>query len=68
MMATNNPIEVSGPKTIPTDREVVWKNICSIGDEKRECIIEMSYTKTKFYIVALDMEYKKYSTVELFRP
>lgn len=28
----------------------------------------MSYTKTKFYIVALDLEYHKYSIIELFRP
>jgi len=68
MMASNNPIEISGPKNIPMERDVVWKNICMIGDEKRECIIEMSYTKTKFYIVALDLEFNKYSIIELFRP
>ena len=28
----------------------------------------MSYTKTKFYIVALDLEIHKYSIIELFRP
>jgi hypothetical protein len=39
-----------------------------LGIEKRECIVEMSRTKTKFYIVALDLEFFKYHVIELFRP
>ena len=62
------PIPVSGQKLIEKDRTVVWKNVCRVGDECRECIVEMSFTKTKFYIVALDLEISKYHVVELFRP
>lgn len=39
-----------------------------IGEENRECIIEMSYTKTKFYIVALELENERYSVIELWKP
>lgn len=68
MMASADPIAISGPKAVPSSRDVVWKNVCLIGDESRECIVEMSNTKTKFYIVALDLETDRYSVIELFRP
>jgi len=57
MMADKRqPIPVSGQAaSIPKDRKVVWKNVCKIGEESRECIVEMSLTKTKFYIVAVDL-------------
>ena len=35
--------------------------------DRRECIIEMSRSKTKFWIVAVDLETGKYSVVEMFR-
>jgi len=50
-----NPIPVSGPVPVPAIRTVLWKNVCKIGNECRECIVEMSKTKMKFYIVALDL-------------
>lgn len=71
----------SGPDAIPTDRRVLWKRVCQITDvstpiagtserpeyERRECIIEMSRNKTRFWIVAVDLRTGKYSTLELFR-
>lgn len=62
------PIPVSGPTPVPFDRIVIWKNVCKIGNEIRECIVEMSYTKTKFFIVALDLEINKYHVIDMFRP
>lgn len=35
--------------------------------ERRECIIEMSRSKTKFWIIAVDLLTGKYSVIELFR-
>ena len=35
--------------------------------ETRECIIEISRTKVKFYIVAVDLQSFKYHVVDLFR-
>jgi hypothetical protein len=49
------PIPVSGPVIVPNERVVLWKNVCKLGNECRECIVEMSKTKMKFYIVALDL-------------
>lgn len=63
----DQPIPVSGANLVPMERTVVWKNVCKLGNDGRECIVEMSYTKTKFYIVALDMQIEKYHVVELFR-
>jgi len=49
------PIPTSGPILAPSDRSVVWKRVCRLGAEKLECLVEMSFTKTKFYITALDL-------------
>ena len=68
MQREDEPIPISGPKLLPTDRQVIWKKVCIIGELCRECIVEMSHTKTKFYIVSLDLEYNHYSTIEMFRP
>ena len=89
MALTDEPMPISGPKSVPESRKVLWKNVCLIGvithqstieshvqnklfpfdnNNQRECIVEMSRTKTKFYIVAIDLEYFKYHVVELFRP
>lgn len=67
MLQTNEPLQVSGSKIISEEREVVWKNLCKIGFECRECIVEMSYNKTKFFIVAFDLAIQKWYVVELFR-
>jgi hypothetical protein len=53
---------------VPAERKVLWKNVCMLGLEQRECILEMSRTKTKFYIVAVDLEIGKYHVIDLFRP
>ena len=68
MVDPEEPIPISGPREVPTQRRVLWKNVCMIGVEKRECIIEMSRTKTKFFIVGLDLQYCKYHVIEMFRP
>jgi hypothetical protein len=41
--------------------------VCLIGDDTRECIVEMSRTKLKFYIVVLDLESAKFHVIELWR-
>jgi hypothetical protein len=68
MQDPNEPIPISGPKEVPAERKVLWKNVCMLGLEQRECILEMSRTKTKFYIVAVDLEIGKYHVIDLFRP
>lgn len=71
----------SGPNAIPMDRRVLWKRVCQITDvstpvggtldlpefDRRECIIEMSRNKTRFWIIAVDLRTGKYSVLELFR-
>ena len=54
------PAVVQGQNQIPLTRKVVWKNVCIIGEDQRECIIEMSRTKLKFFVIALDMAIEKY--------
>ena len=68
MLNEYEPIPISGPKEVPPGRKVLWKNVCMLGLEQRECILEFSRTKTKFFIVALDLEINKYHVIELFRP
>ena len=58
---------MSGQVLLTQDRQVLWKNVCLIGDDTRECIVEMSRTKLKFYIVVLDLEFSKFHVIELWR-
>jgi len=30
------PIPVSGPKAVPTERRVLWKNVCLVGVASKE--------------------------------
>lgn len=57
-----------GRHNLPNERKILWKNICIIGDDRRECIVEFSYIKLKFYIVAYDLETTKIHVIELWRP
>ena len=52
-------------KPLPMDRKVVWKNLCMLDSDYIECIVEMSSTEFKFYIVVLDLLAQKFHTVEL---
>jgi hypothetical protein len=45
---------------------VLWKNVCLLGDEQRECMVEMSRNKLKFYIVAVDLAIFRYHIIELW--
>ena len=56
-----------GRVTLPNERIVLWKNICIIGDDRREGIVEFSFVKLKFYIVAYDIETTKIHVIELWR-
>jgi len=82
MYNEKEPIPISGPKAtgpnaVPRERKVIWKKLCLIQDfdeysqkykiNDRECIIEMSRTKIKFYIVAVDLQIFKYHVIELYR-
>ena len=66
MMEQKRAIMVIG-KGIPDERDVIWKNVCSIGEGCRECLIEMSRTKTKFYIVCIDLKTEKFHHIEMWR-
>lgn len=62
----NEPIPVEGPVNVPEERDVLWKNICIIGEERRKCFIEMSQAKLRFYIIAVDMRTGKYHVIDLW--
>jgi hypothetical protein len=55
-----DPIPVSGKVLIQDLREVQWRNICLIGEDARECIVEFSFSPLRLYIVVLDLEWEKY--------
>jgi len=67
LMIQQEPLQVSGKVALTAKRKVVWKNVCLLGDEMRECLVEMSNTKLKFYVVALDLEIGKFHVIELWR-
>lgn len=53
--------------TPPEDREVLWKNLCVIGWNSTECILEFSRSQKKFYIVAHELLLNRFHVIELFR-
>ena len=69
MMNMTNPLPavIQGQNQITLNRKVVWKNVCVIGEDERECLLEMSKTKLKFYIIALDMAIVKYHCIDLWQ-
>ena len=66
LLAMPGPLPLEGKVLLTHDRVVLWKNVCLIGNGLRECLIEMSRTKHKFYIVALDLHQNKYHVLELW--
>ena len=50
----------------PRDRTILWRNLCMIGGEFIECLVEMSNNKNKFYISAFDCMSEEYHVVSLF--
>jgi hypothetical protein len=48
------------------DRTVLWRNLCMIGEDFIECVVEISETKTKFYISAFDCMTENYKVLVLF--
>ena len=58
---------VSGPVLLPTDRSVVWRNLCMIGDRFSECIVEFSENSNKFFICAFEIAFDRYHTIILFK-
>lgn len=52
---------------MPRDRKVLWKEVCTIGDVARECLVEMSRSKCKFHILAIDLETDKHHYIEMWR-
>lgn len=55
LLVQKEPLEVTGPVLVSSDRKVLWKNLCMIGPHHIECVVEFSMTRTKFYILALDL-------------
>ena len=55
MLSSTQAMDVEGPQLPPKEREVLWKNLCLIGSQNTECIIEFSRTSTKFFVVGLDI-------------
>jgi hypothetical protein len=67
LLSQKEPIHMSGQVIISEQRKVLWKRICVIGEDLRECLIEMSVLKLKFYIVALDLDSGKYHVIEMWK-
>ena len=51
----------------PEERETLWKNLCVIGWQSTECVLEFSRTDKKFFVVAWELNQNRYHVIELFR-
>jgi hypothetical protein len=64
---SEEPLKVKGLSAAPKNRETLWKNLCAIGWNQAECILEFSRSEHKFYIIAWEIQQNKFHTIELFR-
>ena len=55
-----------GPVILPLDRVLIWRNLCMLGPQYIECVVEMSKYKQKFYILAYDIFANKFHVIDLF--
>lgn len=59
-------MKMTGQKILDQARTLIWRNLCMIGPQYIECIVEFSKHKSKFFILAYDLFSKKYHIIELF--
>lgn len=67
LMEMREPIPMTGRVEVTSDRRVLWKNVCMIGEDCRECIIEMSRNKLKFFIIGLELATGQWHLIEMWR-
>ena len=67
-MAKYKPLNVTGSETVDRDRVVLWKQYAYFGiDPDTKFLIEISKTKHKFFIVAMNSKNGSFSVLELYR-
>ena len=66
-MKTLVPMQVSGPKLIETDREVLWRQTTILQDDIDESLVEISKSKNRFYIVCYNSGNLTYQVIDMFR-
>jgi len=66
IIQSKQPMKTHGHITLPSDRILVWRNLCMIGPNFIECVVEMSKKDTRFYILALDLFSDKFHIIELY--
>jgi len=69
LLTMTEPMPVSGGVTLPSRRRVLYKKVRLVSTDEpgfKECLIEMSRRKLKFYILALDLEMDKFHVLELW--
>ena len=67
IMQSNEPMATTGSADLPPYREVVWRNLCMIGPQYIECVVEMSRYNSRFYILTYDMYADQFHVLELFQ-
>lgn len=65
-MQNEKAMLASGPVLLPSDRKVVWRNLCMIGPQYIECIVEFSKYKNQFYILAYDLFADRFHVIDMF--
>jgi hypothetical protein len=66
MLQSDEPIPIHGDTQLPKSRQVVWRNLCMIGSEPIECIVEFSILPNRFNIVCLDIDKVKSHVIQLY--
>ena len=66
-MQTLVPMQVSGPKLIEQDRQVLWRQTTLLSDDLDDSLVEISKSKNRFYVVAYNSGSLKYQVIDMFR-
>jgi hypothetical protein len=65
VIQSNKVMPCNGAVVLPPKRTLVWRNLCMLGPNYIECIVEMSHYHNKFFILAYDMFTDKHHVLEL---
>ena len=51
---------------VSKDRKIVWRNLCMIGVNSVECVVEFSHSPNRFNICVFDIQNDKHHLICLF--
>ena len=68
MIQGKKPMNIEGEQMqkLPSERKVLWRNLCVIDTSQLECVVEFSKSPNKFNVCCYEIDRKLYHTIQLY--